>query len=352
MEIIKKLLSNDLKPQSFSWASFFNISEKELLVILKSLPKHLLIEIINKGELFNVMLFCGGTPFHIIIQFCDWEVLKQMLIKRPNFYSFGPKRNSLYHLAMRNKDNAYKFINLIYQKTKYNTKHVNILNAPNSNFITALGQAVIENNFEVFEFLFHRGAKLFWNKDHIYFLSPIHLLCQLPKTKERMKMFELIMTKKEEIKKSNRIEDYCSTRKEMFSDYPKKTDSILTMACKNGDSDYVKMVLELGANPNRINGRGEYPVLIATKNMNEDIAKLLLTYGASYDIDDYGLQLIHVAKSLGLNSLVKFISELQNKHEEAMKKEMGILDPEEANRKSLELITQLMNDFDRFDDIN
>lgn len=337
----EELLKGTLKPKEFSWETFFNVPEKEMLIILKSLDKDLLINMIRYGQNFNVNLFCGGTPFHIIIQFCDRKTFEKMLARNPNIDLFGPGRNSLYHLAMRNKKNARLYIELIHELSIKN-----YLDFPNLNFVTAIGQAVIENDFKVFEFIFSKDVNIFLdrtNKEYIYFLSPFYLLCKLPKTDERMKMFELLMTRKAEIKKLGYIDEPSKTREEIFSEYSNGSDTILTLACKNGHLEYVKMLLELGANPNKKNGYGEYPVLIATRNLNEEIAKLLLTLGASYDIDEDGLELFHIAQSLGLNSLAKFISNLKKTHENAMKKEMGI-DDAEANRKSLELIAQMMND--------
>jgi hypothetical protein len=72
----------------------------------------------------------------------------------------------------------------------------------------------------------------------------------------------------------------------------------LTLACQNRQYASAAVLLRLYANPNRPNGRGEFPLQIAVVSADTALIALLLTYRADPNLtDDSGRTALHLAVS-------------------------------------------------------
>ncbi len=86
-----------------------------------------------------------------------------------------------------------------------------------------------------------------------------------------------------------------------------KQDSVspLYAACQENSSQVVQMLLENGAKPNMANHDKSTPLLTACINRNEEAIKLLLKFGANPNVvDEYGRSVLYVAAAFGYTELV------------------------------------------------
>ena len=65
-----------------------------------------------------------------------------------------------------------------------------------------------------------------------------------------------------------------------------KLSSLLVVACKEGNLDVVKVLLDQGAKVNQTDNRGRLPLLMACKENNLNVVRLLLERGANANIAD------------------------------------------------------------------
>lgn len=96
-------------------------------------------------------------------------------------------------------------------------------------------------------------------------------------------------------------------------------ETCLTRALKMNDDVSVSEFLALGANPDRKNAAGEYPVHVALDRKNLQAAQLLLEVGADFLIKKDGLGLGEYATKNGL----PIAAEVVKRREEALKKAQG-----------------------------
>ena len=101
----------------------------------------------------------------------------------------------------------------------------------------------------------------------------------------------------------------------------KDRKTLLTLAVENGNNEVVEYLLKKGAEPNKPDGEGNTPFMIALgklnkgKNKKNQIAKTLLEGGldvnSEHNTATGKAKPIQIATYLGSNELVKFISSLQ-----------------------------------------
>ena len=87
--------------------------------------------------------------------------------------------------------------------------------------------------------------------------------------------------------------------------------SYLHMACQSHYYDAIKILLELGANPNINNNRGKSPILKAIGSINENnnaILELMLQYGLDLDKTEGNMTLKEMIESFDDDEMNKIIN--------------------------------------------
>ena len=88
-----------------------------------------------------------------------------------------------------------------------------------------------------------------------------------------------------------------------------KLSSLLVVACREGNLDVVKVLLDQGAKVNQTDNRGRLPLLMACKENNLNVVRLLLEQGANVNItDSRGNSPISIALKTNNNNLLVLLS--------------------------------------------
>lgn len=92
--------------------------------------------------------------------------------------------------------------------------------------------------------------------------------------------------------------------------------SYLHMACQSHYYDAIKVLLELGANPNINNNRGKSPILKAIGSINENnnaILELMLQYGLDLDKMEGNMTVKEMIESFNDDEMNKIVNRYYNK---------------------------------------
>lgn len=80
-------------------------------------------------------------------------------------------------------------------------------------------------------------------------------------------------------------------------------------ACSRGDLDLCNRYLAAGVDPDAENRHGETSLIIAVRNRNEDVVRLLLSYGAEVNVTDRrGNSAIQLAMTEGDGELTRLLT--------------------------------------------
>ncbi len=169
--------------------------------------------------------------------------------------------------------------------------------------------AAVTGNSEIVSLLVNAGVDV--NCTDSEGLTPLMLMAQNRKTDAALKFIqnENVDT---ELKDKNNCSavDYATQAglrelvKALTKDEEEHTDSYgntsLHHACFNGQGEVVKVLIEKGADVNKLNDNGASPLILAVQQSNLVIAELLLKAGAKTDCADVnGVMPLHIAANNG-----------------------------------------------------
>jgi ankyrin repeat protein len=152
---------------------------------------------------------------------------------------------------------------------------------------TPLHWAVINQNKEIFNLAIKNDANI--NALNKTFDSPLHLAV---KKSNNLEMVNKIIEKKATIDQAD-INGYTP----------------LAMSARVGKSEYIKPLLEAGADINAKTIKDNTPALLAVKFDNHSCARALIKYGAKTDIkNSIGQDAFHIAQKKANKEVVKLIT--------------------------------------------
>lgn len=333
MEIVDKILSDSFDSSKFHWDVFYMTPKDELYDALKMIPNDILNKMILDGKNFGIRYFCGIKPEMFIIQFCDFDTYVNMVVRGLDFCNLGESGRTMFHYLLENNILSKRLIERFYSKAP------ELANKPDGDFITPIGKTILLDDYESFKFFFSKGYHFNIDTKFIFVNSSLYLLCANKKTKNRLKMFELIMTEKSrfvDYKYLNKIER--TIDEYLIDDDLTLGDTPLTMACKNSHKEYVRFLMELGANPQQKNASGKYPIFIAVAIGCEKIARILIDNGASYEISQDGITLDEACEKNGLIMLLRYINKKRKEDKKILQQHLN------RNDLSLLEIQRIMNE--------
>ncbi|MBP5427325.1 MAG: ankyrin repeat domain-containing protein [Clostridiales bacterium] len=270
-------------------------------------------KMINKGLDINTRDKDGNAPIHYACKFGHLDVVKYLLDKGSDIESKGQgDYTPLYVASYNNKVEVAKYL---------------LENGANVNACDMYHNSILSNttsNAEIVELLLEYGADI-ESYDSIGF-KPLHNACLLGSV-DSVKLLLEHGANVEDKTLNNQESIHLIQNKEKAylllkygADINVKStwgETVLLSACAYSKScDYVKFLLDNGADINSVDCCGYTPLIsaIISYSPDEGIIKLLLDHGADANIKDiYGKYALDYALELGDEDIIKLVMEKSSK---------------------------------------
>ena len=253
------------------------------------------LESLQEGDVFRIDGKKGYSPLQLAIELNRMPIVEFLVSKgadlnHKDIFESTPILTSIYY-------NNYNALVLLLNNIKSISKKD----------LSYLLESALSSNcsFKLIEYLVSKGAEfsLIENEEYIY---------------------DLVLNENYELTKYALSKGANITYKD-----PTTLNSLLKVACDNGDIKIVSLLIDLGSNINELNGEGQSPLDAAIYSKSYECIKILLEKGAIFDTEDGKYYAIFSAISEGDSTIIeilkKHISKFLNKNFENIPREQALL---------------------------
>ncbi|ORX57875.1 ankyrin [Piromyces finnis] len=233
--------------------------------------------LLNHGANINEKNNKGDTPVLLACKFNHFKVMEFLIINGANLHEIGQEGKSIIMYSAMKKD--IRYLNTIFEAEIYQGQNqlmlekyeqrnqsriIKDINVTDQLGFTALMHAVINGNKENVKYLIDHGADVTIKN----------------KRGQTAAFFAINSSNKEIVKLLIRSDhDLINNKDELGA-------KLLLFGVKKGNQDIVELLLELGANVNHTNSKGETALFHAIKICDDEIAIQLINKGANVNAQD------------------------------------------------------------------